>query len=71
MGSTEPPPMTARTDAQDDLEMKNCATCGLPYDDSPYGFGTAGCPECDPTLRIRAARRTRRAPGSEPEVLVA
>ncbi len=74
MGSTEPPPIAARADAQDELEMKHCARCGLPYNDGPHAFGTAGCPECDPTPRLRAewaARRTSRWGGRQPEALVA
>lgn len=71
MGSTEPPSTRARIDAQTvrhELEMKTCDACGLPYDDGPQGFGTAGCPECDLTLRLRArrgARGARRHPAAE------
>jgi hypothetical protein len=62
MGSTEPPPTPARTHAHDTApELKRCAECGLPYQDGPFASGTAGCPGCDPTLRLRAERRLRRA----------
>lgn len=71
MGSTEPPPTPARTDAHaHHPELKQCAACGLPHEDDPHGSGTAGCPGCDPTLRLRAlaraARRARRTAHGEP-----
>jgi uncharacterized paraquat-inducible protein A len=71
MGSTEPPPTPARTGAHElHPELKRCAECGLPYEDGPLGSGTAGCPGCDPTLRLRAlaraARRARRGSRGEP-----
>lgn len=66
MGSTEPPPIHARTDAQTghELDLKVCAACGLPYDDGPHGSGTAGCLGCDPTIRLRALRAARRGGGT-------
>lgn len=30
-----------------------CEVCGLHHDAGPLGFGTAGCPGCDPMLAAR------------------
>ncbi len=59
MGSTEPPSTTARAAAHPEHADRECAECGLPYDDGPHAFGTAGCRGCDPTLRLRALRAVR------------
>ncbi len=63
MGSTEPPSTPPRPASRDlSPELMRCGECGLPYEDGPHASGTAGCPECDPTLRLRArARAARRA----------
>lgn len=32
-----------------------CEVCGLHYDAGPLGFGTAGCPGCNPTRTPQSA----------------